>query len=52
VLEIYRDPAAYQAHLQTPHFKKFREATNLMVKSRTLIDATPISFATKPGITT
>ena len=52
VLEIYRDPAAYQAHLQTPHFKKFRAGTDLMVKSRKPIDATPVSFATKPGITT
>ena len=51
VLEIYRDPSAYQAHLLTPHFKKFREATDTMVKSRRLIDATPISLATRPGVT-
>ncbi len=50
VFEIYRDPAAYQAHLQTSHFKKFRAATDDMVKSRKLIDATPISLATKPGV--
>lgn len=49
VLEIYRDPAAYQAHLLTPHFKKFRTATDAMVKSRRLIDATPLSLATKAG---
>ena len=51
VLEIYRDPAAYQAHLLTPHFKKFRAATDAIVKSRRLIDATPLSLATKPGVT-
>ena len=51
VFEIYRDPAAYQAHLQTPHFKKFRETTDSMVKSRKLIDAIPISLAGKPGVT-
>ena len=34
VFEIYRDPAAYQAHLQTAHFKKFRDTTNAMVTSR------------------
>ena len=50
VFEIYRDPAAYQAHLQTPHFKKFRATTDGMVKSRTLIDATPLSLASKPGV--
>jgi quinol monooxygenase YgiN len=51
VFEVYRDPAAYQAHLQTPHFKKFRDTTNAMVTSRKLMDATPISLATKPGAT-
>src|SRR3954447_21206583 len=51
VFEIYRDPAAYQAHLQTAHFKKFRDTTNAMVTSRKLMDATPISFATKSGAT-
>ena len=51
VFEIYRDAAAYQAHLQTPHFKKFRATTDAMVRSRTLIDATPLSLATKPGAT-
>jgi len=49
VFEIYRDPAAYQAHLQTPHFKKFRDTTNAMVASRKLMDATAVSLATKPG---
>jgi quinol monooxygenase YgiN len=51
VFEIYRDPAAYQAHLSTPHFKKFRATTDAMVRSRTLIDAAPLSLATKPGVT-
>ena len=51
VFEIYRDPAAYQMHVQTPHFQKFRATTDAMVKSRKLIDATPISLATKPGTT-
>ena len=50
VFEIYRDSGAYQAHLQTRHFKKFRATTDAMVKSRTLIDATPLSLATKPGV--
>lgn len=51
VFEIYRDPSAYQAHLKTAHFMKFRDATNAMVTSRKLMDATPISLATKPGAT-
>ena len=51
VFEIYRDSAAYQAHLQTPHFKKFRDTTNSIVTSRKLMDATPLSLATKRGAT-
>ena len=51
VFEIYRDPAAYQAHLQTAHFKKFRTTTETMVKARKLMDAVPVSLATKPGVT-
>jgi len=51
VFEIYRDAAAYQAHLLTSHFKAFRAATDAMVKSRKLVDAVPISLATKPGVT-
>jgi quinol monooxygenase YgiN len=51
VFEIYSDAAAYQAHLQTAHFKKFRATTDAMVKSRKLIDALPVSLATKPGST-
>ena len=51
VFEIYRDTDAYSAHVQTPHFKKFRAVTDSMVKSRRLIDTIPISLAakTKPG---
>src|SRR5205823_2144303 len=28
VFEIYRDADAYKAHIQTPHFKKFRATTD------------------------
>ena len=47
VFEIYSDADAYKAHLQTPHFKKFRTTTANMVRSRKLIDAIPISLAAK-----
>src|SRR4051812_44370609 len=36
VFEIYRDADAYQSHIQAPHFKQFRTATDNMVKSRKL----------------
>ena len=51
VFEIYRDPAAYQAHVQTAHFQRFRATTDAMVRSRKLLDAVPVSLATKPGVT-
>ena len=48
VFEIYADEAAYQSHLQTPHFKKYKETVKDMVKSLELADAFPIGLATKP----
>ena len=51
VFEIYRDPAAYQAHVQTAHFQRFRATTDAMVRSRKVLDAVPVSLATKPGVT-
>jgi quinol monooxygenase YgiN len=48
VFEIYKDEAAYQKHLQTPHFRKFRGITDKMVKSRKLLDGVPIVLEAKP----
>lgn len=42
ILEIYADEAAYQQHIKTPHFKKYKEGTLDMVQSLELIDATPL----------
>lgn len=47
ILEIYRDDAAYRAHLLTPHFKKYKSETANMVKSLTLIETDPILLGTK-----
>ena len=38
ILEIYADPAAYESHLQTPHFQHYKTATLKMVKSLKLVD--------------
>jgi quinol monooxygenase YgiN len=38
LLEIYADREAYQAHLKTPHFQKYKTSTLKMVKSLKLID--------------
>jgi quinol monooxygenase YgiN len=50
VFEIYADAAAYQAHLQTTHFKKYKSTTKDMVKSLELVETTPIVLAAKPRL--
>lgn len=47
VFEIYADTAAYQSHLQTAHFKKYKTETAHMVKSLELIDVSAIELRTK-----
>ena len=42
ILEVYADGAAYQSHIQTPHFKKYKEGTAQMVRSLKLIDVDPL----------
>jgi quinol monooxygenase YgiN len=42
ILEIYADSAAYKAHIQTPHFLKYKNGTKDMVKSLELIESTPL----------
>ena len=38
ILEIYASREAYEAHLKTPHFQKYKTTTLKMVKSLKLID--------------
>ncbi|HZY35715.1 MAG TPA: putative quinol monooxygenase [Mucilaginibacter sp.] len=47
ILEIYADSAAYQSHIETPHFKKYKNAVKDMVKSLELVDVNLIAVATK-----
>jgi len=42
ILEIYTDTAAYKAHLQTPHFIKYKTSTKDMVKSLELVETVPL----------
>src|SRR6186713_2551318 len=42
ILEIYADSASYKAHLQTPHFIKYKTGTSGMVKSLQLVETIPI----------
>ena|SRR5271170_5434290 len=47
ILETYADLAAYQAHLQIPHFKTYKNVTRGMVKSLKLIETDPIVLSAK-----
>lgn len=47
VFEIYANPAAYAAHLQTPHFLKYKSETQVMVKSLKLLEALPIMLGAR-----
>lgn len=42
ILEIYADQQAYQSHLKTEHFLKYKTTTLHMVKSLALIDMNAI----------
>ena len=45
ILEVYADQQAYQSHLKTAHFKKYKEGTADMVKSLKLTDTNPMVTA-------
>lgn len=42
ILEIYANAEAYQSHIKTPHFQKYKTGTAQMVQSLELIDAVPL----------
>ena len=42
ILEIYADRSAYESHLQTPHFQKYKQGTLSMVKELELVDVKPL----------
>jgi quinol monooxygenase YgiN len=42
ILEIYADQVAYDAHLNAPHFLKYKNGTAGMVKSLELVESEPL----------
>ena len=50
ILEIYADTAAYQSHITTNHFKKYKETVKNMVKALELVDVNLIGSAKKPDL--
>ena len=50
IIEIYRDEAAYQAHLQTSHFLAYKQGTLHMVKSLRLVPVDALAPEAMPLI--
>ncbi len=42
ILEIYADEEAYQKHIQSEHFQKYKKGTLEMVQNLELLDQTPL----------
>ena len=47
LLEVYASRSAYETHIQSPHFIKYKTSTETMVKSLRLVDTTPILLCAK-----
>jgi quinol monooxygenase YgiN len=47
VFEIYASEEAYQSHLKTPHFLKYKKDTLKMVKSLELVEVADIAIEIK-----
>jgi quinol monooxygenase YgiN len=47
LFETYKDEAAYQSHLQSPHFKAYKDKTQSMVKGLRLIEVEPVLLGSK-----
>jgi quinol monooxygenase YgiN len=52
VIEAYADHAAYEAHLTTPHFLKYKTHAAGMVRSLRLLETEPINLQAKGRIQT
>jgi quinol monooxygenase YgiN len=50
ILEGYADQAAYEAHLQTPHFLKYKMKTAGMVLSLQLLPTDPVALHGKGAL--
>jgi quinol monooxygenase YgiN len=48
LFEMYADSSAYDAHIASPHFQKYKTGTAAMVKSLVLLETDPVLLGTKP----
>jgi quinol monooxygenase YgiN len=49
LLEVYASRNAYEAHIRSPHFLKYKTSTANMVKSLRLVETNPILLCAKSG---
>ena len=47
LFETYKDAAAYESHLHSPHFKTYKIRTHQMVKGLRLLETEPILLGSK-----
>ncbi|MGK6318358.1 putative quinol monooxygenase [Sphingomonas sp. DT-204] len=47
LLEVYASRAAYEAHIRSPHFIKYKTSTERMVRSLELVPTDPILLCAK-----
>ena len=50
ILEVYASQAAYEAHIQTPHFLKYKQGTADMVANLRLVDMNAVILAAQSPI--
>ena len=50
IFEVYADQEAYEAHLASPHFLKYKTSTSNMVRSLRLLETDPIMLCAKDGL--
>jgi len=49
--EIYASDEAYRSHIASAHFQKYVAATQSMIRSRRLIETTPVQLSAQAGKT-
>jgi len=48
IFETYANRDAYESHLKTPHFSKYKAGTQRMIKALKLLETDPIRLGAKP----
>ena len=48
IFETYADRSAYESHLKTRHFLKYKASTERMIRSLKLVETEPIYLGVKP----